>query len=62
MLMVAPLDKHFSLLYHILQEHIRDDADYKVRKVVIDFWSVHLVLAVNVICVYRFSFSAQLQW
>lgn len=41
MLMVAPLDKHFPLLYHILKQHIRDDADYKVRKVVIDFWSVN---------------------
>ncbi|KAK8500382.1 hypothetical protein V6N12_013907 [Hibiscus sabdariffa] len=27
--MVAPLDKHFSLLYVLLQEHIADDVDYK---------------------------------
>ncbi|CAL5195964.1 unnamed protein product [Lathyrus oleraceus] len=28
--LVAPLDKHFSLLYVILKEHIADDVDYKV--------------------------------
>ncbi|KAE8693641.1 DEAD-box ATP-dependent RNA helicase 26 [Hibiscus syriacus] len=28
--MVAPLDKHFSLLYVLLKEHIADDVDYKV--------------------------------
>ncbi|XP_022158751.1 DEAD-box ATP-dependent RNA helicase 31-like [Momordica charantia] len=27
---VAPLEKHFSLLYAILKEHIADDVDYKV--------------------------------
>lgn len=27
---VAPLDKHFSLLYVLLKEHIADDVDYKV--------------------------------
>ncbi|GMI73639.1 hypothetical protein like AT5G63630 [Hibiscus trionum] len=27
--MVAPLDKHFSLLYVLLQEHIAEDVDYK---------------------------------
>ncbi|KAK8630931.1 hypothetical protein V6N13_079701 [Hibiscus sabdariffa] len=27
--MVAPLDKNFSLLYVLLQEHIADDVDYK---------------------------------
>ncbi|MED6161440.1 hypothetical protein PIB30_060752 [Stylosanthes scabra] len=28
--LVAPLDKHFSLLYALLKEHIADDLDYKV--------------------------------
>ncbi|XP_057497774.1 DEAD-box ATP-dependent RNA helicase 31-like isoform X2 [Actinidia eriantha] len=28
--LVAPLDKHFSLLYSLLKEHISDDVDYKV--------------------------------
>ncbi|XP_027162276.1 DEAD-box ATP-dependent RNA helicase 31-like [Coffea eugenioides] len=28
--MVAPLDKHFTLLYTLLKEHIADDVDYKV--------------------------------
>ncbi|GAU42362.1 hypothetical protein TSUD_350280, partial [Trifolium subterraneum] len=28
--LIAPLDKHFSLLYVILKEHIADDVDYKV--------------------------------
>lgn len=28
--LVAPLDKHFSLLYLLLKEHIADDVDYKV--------------------------------
>ncbi|XP_022733436.1 DEAD-box ATP-dependent RNA helicase 31-like isoform X3 [Durio zibethinus] len=28
--MVAPLDKHFSLLYGVLKEHIADNVDYKV--------------------------------
>ncbi|KAK9280288.1 hypothetical protein L1049_013976 [Liquidambar formosana] len=28
--LVGPLDKHFSLLYVILKEHISDDVDYKV--------------------------------
>ncbi|KAE7999372.1 hypothetical protein FH972_003811 [Carpinus fangiana] len=28
--LVAPLDKHFSLLYVLLNEHIADDVDYKV--------------------------------
>ncbi|KAK2406859.1 DEAD-box ATP-dependent RNA helicase [Trifolium repens] len=28
--LVAPLDKHFPLLYAILKEHIADDVDYKV--------------------------------
>ncbi|XP_007051576.2 PREDICTED: DEAD-box ATP-dependent RNA helicase 31 [Theobroma cacao] len=28
--MVAPLDKHFSVLYVLLKEHIADDVDYKV--------------------------------
>jgi hypothetical protein len=28
--LVAPLDKHFSLLYVLLKEHIADDVDYKV--------------------------------
>ncbi|KAI5408928.1 DEAD-box ATP-dependent RNA helicase 31 [Lathyrus oleraceus] len=28
--LVAPLDKHFPLLYAILKEHIVDDVDYKV--------------------------------
>ncbi|KAG2725511.1 hypothetical protein I3843_01G070400 [Carya illinoinensis] len=30
MQLVAPLDKHFSLLYVLLKEHIADDVDYKV--------------------------------
>ncbi|KAL5062408.1 hypothetical protein RYX36_024145 [Vicia faba] len=30
MYLVAPLDKHFSLLYAILKEHIAADVDYKV--------------------------------
>lgn len=30
---VAPLDKHFSLLYVLLKEHIADDVDYKVSTV-----------------------------
>lgn len=29
--MVAPLDKHFSVLYVLLKEHIADDVDYKVQ-------------------------------
>ncbi|GFY97426.1 P-loop containing nucleoside triphosphate hydrolases superfamily protein [Actinidia rufa] len=29
--LVAPLDKHFSLLYSLLKEHISDDVDYKVE-------------------------------
>ncbi|XP_058095976.1 DEAD-box ATP-dependent RNA helicase 31-like [Magnolia sinica] len=28
--LVAPLDKHFSILYSILTEHISEDVDYKV--------------------------------
>ncbi|MCI65475.1 DEAD-box ATP-dependent RNA helicase 31-like, partial [Trifolium medium] len=28
--LVAPLEKHFPLLYAILKEHIADDVDYKV--------------------------------
>ncbi|CAM8935610.1 unnamed protein product [Rhodiola kirilowii] len=28
--LVAPLDKHFSMLYALLKEHIAEDADYKV--------------------------------
>ncbi|KAI3865469.1 hypothetical protein MKW98_025339 [Papaver atlanticum] len=28
--LVAPLDKHFSLLYALLKDHIADDVDYKV--------------------------------
>ncbi|KAL2336166.1 hypothetical protein Fmac_010612 [Flemingia macrophylla] len=28
--LVAPLDKHFSLLYVLLKDHIADDIDYKV--------------------------------
>ncbi|KAK4593883.1 hypothetical protein RGQ29_017816 [Quercus rubra] len=28
--LVAPLDKHFSLLYVLLKDHIADDVDYKV--------------------------------
>ncbi|XP_061349836.1 DEAD-box ATP-dependent RNA helicase 31-like [Gastrolobium bilobum] len=28
--LVSPLDKHFSLLYVLLKEHIADDVDYKV--------------------------------
>ncbi|XP_043716784.1 DEAD-box ATP-dependent RNA helicase 31-like isoform X2 [Telopea speciosissima] len=28
--LVAPLDKHFSLLYVLLKEHISEDVDYKV--------------------------------
>lgn len=28
--LVAPLDKHFALLYSILKEHIGEEADYKV--------------------------------
>ncbi|KAK6919996.1 DEAD/DEAH box helicase domain [Dillenia turbinata] len=28
--LVTPLDKHFSLLYVLLKEHISDDVDYKV--------------------------------
>ena len=31
MCMVAPLDKHFCLLYVLLKEHIADDFDYKVQ-------------------------------
>ncbi|KAE8662459.1 DEAD-box ATP-dependent RNA helicase 25 [Hibiscus syriacus] len=27
--MIASLDKHFSLLYDLLQEHVADDVDYK---------------------------------
>ncbi|WOL03171.1 DEAD-box ATP-dependent RNA helicase 31-like [Canna indica] len=30
MYLIAPLDKHFSFLYNILQEHILEDVDYKV--------------------------------
>lgn len=30
MQIVAPLEKHFSLLYAILKEHIANDVDYKV--------------------------------
>ena len=30
MQIVAPLDKHFSLLYATLKEHIASDVDYKV--------------------------------
>lgn len=29
--LVAPLDKHFPLLYVLLKEHIADDVDYKVQ-------------------------------
>ncbi|KAM2920187.1 hypothetical protein COP2_042069 [Malus domestica] len=28
--LVAPLDRHFSLVYSLLKEHIADDVDYKV--------------------------------
>lgn len=28
--LIAPLDKHFSLLYVLLKDHIADDVDYKV--------------------------------
>ncbi|XAR62973.1 RNA helicase [Bertholletia excelsa] len=28
--LVAPLDKHFSILYTLLKDHIADDVDYKV--------------------------------
>ncbi|CAL9107249.1 unnamed protein product [Musa textilis] len=28
--LIAPLDKHFSILYSLLNEHILEDADYKV--------------------------------
>lgn len=28
---IAPMDEHFSTVYTILEEHIREDADYKVR-------------------------------
>ncbi|URE39864.1 Type III restriction enzyme, res subunit [Musa troglodytarum] len=28
--LIAPLDKHFSILYSLLKEHILEDADYKV--------------------------------
>lgn len=28
--LVAPLDKHFPLLYVLLKDHIADDVDYKV--------------------------------
>lgn len=30
--LVVPLDKHFSLLYTLLKEHIADDVNYKVSK------------------------------
>ena len=29
--LVAPLEKHFPLMYVLLKEHIADDADYKVK-------------------------------
>lgn len=29
--LVAPLDKHFSLLYALLKEHVADDINYKVQ-------------------------------
>lgn len=29
--LIAPLDKYFSLLYILLQEHIANDVDYKVQ-------------------------------
>lgn len=31
MYLVAPLDKHFSLLYALLKEHVADDINYKVQ-------------------------------
>lgn len=31
--LVAPLEKHFPLLYALLTEHIADDADYKVKSI-----------------------------
>lgn len=30
MYLVSTLDKHFSLLYVLLKEHIADDVEYKV--------------------------------
>ncbi|XP_020105931.1 DEAD-box ATP-dependent RNA helicase 26-like [Ananas comosus] len=30
MYLIAPLDKHFSILYSLLTEHVLEDADYKV--------------------------------
>lgn len=34
--LVAPLDKHFSLLYTLLKEHIADDVDYKVGLLILN--------------------------
>lgn len=31
--LVAPLEKHFPLLYALLEEHIAEDADYKVKSI-----------------------------
>ena len=33
--LIAPLDKHFSILYCILKEHILEDADYKVTEILV---------------------------
>lgn len=32
--LLAPLDKHFPVLYAILKEHISEDVDYKVQIII----------------------------
>lgn len=34
MYLIAPLDKHFSILYSLLTEHVLEDADYKVGGII----------------------------
>lgn len=39
--LVGPLDKHFSILYAILKEHISEDVDYKVQIIICNVESKH---------------------
>lgn len=42
--LVAPLDKHFSLLYTMLKEHIADDVKYKVSIFGHQYCELHIIL------------------
>ena len=65
MYMIASLDRHFSLLYVLLKEHMADNPDYKVKKTCSsNFDVIHQCISEltrSPPCC-RLLFSAQLPW